>query len=470
MFKKRTKIVATVGPASESKTKLQQLVKAGVNVFRLNFSHGDFAEHGRRIKRIRELEKKLAVKTAILQDLGGVKLRIGDFKDGEIVLKKGQNFILTTKKIVGDDKRVYINYKKLPKEVAVGQKILLDDGTKELRVVKIDGDEVLTKVVAGGLIRSRRGVNIPNARLSASALTKKDKKDLRFGLEQGVDFVAISFVRYPRDIKQLRNVLKRYKSPAQIVAKIETPEAVENIDEIISLTDVIMIARGDLAVEIPPQEVPHLQKMIIKKCRTAGKPVIVATQMMESMIKNPTPTRAEITDVSNAILDGTDAIMLSAETAMGKFPVETVRIMSKIAIRTEQEILYKNVLTGEKCKRQRINALTRSVVQTALDIDAKYIVVLTESGLTARKISEFRPRQIILALTPNVVTARQLNISYGCYPYNVDSFDTVENVIKKVKNFLKKNRLAKKGEKIVITAGIPFGKEGTANMMIIQEL
>ncbi len=467
---KKTKIVATIGPATESKKQLLKLMKAGMDVARLNFSHGDFAEHGARVKNIREIEKETGLGVAILQDLGGVKIRIGDFADDQIILKRGQEFILTTKKISGDEKKVHINYKKLPQEIEVGQKILLDDGTKELKTIAIKGDEIITKVVNGGMIRSRRGVNIPDARLSVSALTPKDKKDLEFGFKYDVDFVAISFVRQAKDILQLRKILEKNNSRAQIVAKIETPEAIENIDEIISATDVIMVARGDLAVEVPAQEVPHLQRMMIEKCQIKGRPVIVATQMMESMIKNPVPTRAEVSDVANAILNGADAIMLSAETTVGDFPVEAVEMMTEIAKRTEQEIKYKPVKDNEKYTKDTVNAVSRSVIRTALDVEAKYIVALTESGYTARKISRYRPAQKIIALTPDRKTIKQLKISYGCYPEYIGGFHTVSETVVETKKILTERNIVKKGDKIVIVAGIPFGQSGATNMMIVEEV
>ncbi len=467
---KKTKIVATIGPATESKKQLLKLMKAGMDVARLNFSHGDFEEHGARVKNIREIEKETGLSVAILQDLGGVKIRIGDFADDQIVLKRGQEFILTTKKISGDEKKVYINYKKLPQEIEVGQKILLDDGTKELKTIAIKGNEIVTRVINGGMIRSRRGVNIPNARLSVSALTPKDKKDLEFGLKYDVDFIAISFVRQAKDILQLRKILEKNNSRAQIVAKIETPEAIENIDEIISATDVIMVARGDLAVEVPAQEVPHLQRMMIEKCQVKGRPVIVATQMMESMIKNPVPTRAEVSDVANAILNGADAIMLSAETTVGDFPVEAVAMMTEIAKRTEQEIKYKPIKDNEKYTKDTVNAVSRSVIRTALDVEAKYIVALTESGYTARKISRYRPTQKIIALTPDTKTIKQLKISYGCYPEHIGGFHTVSETVAETKKILVERNIVKKGNKIVIVAGIPFGQSGTTNMMIVEEI
>jgi len=467
---KKTKIVATIGPATESKSQLIKLMKAGMNVARLNFSHGDFKEHGARVKNIREIEQETDLNIAILQDLGGVKIRIGDFINSQINLKKGQKFILTTKKILGNTEKVYINYPKLPAEIEIGQEILLDDGTKKLKVTSIRGAEITTKVINGGMIRSRRGVNIPNARLSVSALTPKDKEDLKFGFKHNVDFIAISFVRKAEDILQLRRILKKNNSQAQIVAKIETPEAIENIDQIISATDVIMVARGDLAVEVPAQNVPHLQRMIIKKCQIKGRPVIVATQMMESMIKNPVPTRAEVADVTNAILNGTDAIMLSAETTVGDFPVEAVTMMTEIAKRTEQEIKYKTIKDNEKYTKDTVNAIARSVIKTALDVEAKYIVALSESGYTARKISRYRPIQKIITLTPQAKTIKHLNVSYGCYAKPITGFKTVSETVAETKKILLSQKIVRKKDKIVIVAGIPFGKSGATNMLIVEEI
>ena len=467
---KKTKIVATIGPATESKPQLTKLMRAGMNVARLNFSHGDFEEHGARVDNIREIKKELGLEVAILQDLGGVKIRIGDFEDDQIVLKNGQEFELTTKNISGNEKKVSINYKKLPQEIKVGQVILLDDGTKKLITTKILKDGVITKVVDGGMIRSRRGVNIPNARLSVEALTPKDKSDLKFGIERDVDFVAISFVRQASDISQLRRILDKHNSKAQIVAKIETPEAIENIKEIILETDIIMVARGDLAVEIPAQEVPHLQKMIIKECRIVGKPVIVATQMLESMIKAPIPTRAEVADVANAILDGTDAIMLSGETTVGDFPVEAVRTMSEIATRTERDLTYKIVKDNEKHTRRTVNAISKSVVITATDVKAKYIVALTESGFTARKIARYRPSQPIIALTPKDKTYNQMKMSYGCYSKRLSGFKTVAKTLQEIQVILLKDRLVKTGDKVIVVAGVPLGESGTTNMMIVEEI
>ena len=467
---KKTKIVATIGPISENPVMLSKMIKAGVNVARLNFSHGDHNEHAKRIAFIKEAVKKAGQDIAILQDLGGVKIRIGDFAVGRIVLKKGQKFTMTTRRVLGNSEKVYVNYKKLPQEVKKGQDILLDDGTKKLVVTKITPIEIETKVVVGGMIRSRRGVNVPGARLSCDALTAKDKKDVNFGIENDVDFMALSFVRSAKDVVSLKNILKRKKSTIKVIAKIETPEAIEDIDEIISVADGIMVARGDLAIEVPAADVPHLQKMIVKKCNVVGKPVIVATQMLESMISTPVPTRAEVTDVANAIFDGADAVMLSAESAVGDYPVETIKMMSDVAIRTEQELTCRMIKDNEEHMSRTVNAVSHSAIQIAHDVNAVAIVALTESGFSARKIARYRPTRPVIALTPHRHTYRHLQLTFGVRPHVVEHFGTVVQTISQTKRFIQKNKYAKKNEKMVFVAGLPFGKEGTTNMVIVEKI
>lgn len=467
---KKTKIVATIGPVSENPVMLSKMIKAGVNVARLNFSHGNHEEHGQRIAFIREAVKKTGQDIAILQDLGGVKIRIGDFAIGRTVLKRGQKFIMTTTKTLGNSNQVTVNYRKLPQEVKKGQEILLDDGTKKLIVTKTTDTTVETQVVVGGMIRSRRGMNVPGARLSCSALTAKDKKDVDFGIKNDVDFMALSFVRNAKDVTYLKNMLKRKKSTIKVIAKIETPEAIEDIDAIISVADGIMVARGDLAIEVPAADVPHLQKMIIQKCNVVGKPVIVATQMLESMISAPVPTRAEVTDVANAILDGADAVMLSAESAIGDYPMETVNMMADIAIRTEQEMTSRIIKDNEEHMSRTVNAVSHSAIQIAHDTNAVAIVALTESGFSARKISRYRPSRSIIALTPCRHTHRHLQLTFGVRPHIVDRFRTVVETIAQTKKFVQKNRYAKKNDQIVFVAGLPFGQKGTTNMVIAEKI
>jgi pyruvate kinase len=465
---KKTKIVCTIGPSTESKEKLGELVTAGMNVMRLNFSHGDFDEHQKRVDNIRAIMKETGRHVGILQDLCGPKIRIGTFKDGAIVLKAGENFTLTTDKVDGTQEKVFVNYPQLPKEVRVGGSIMLHDGSKRLEVTEIKGNDIICKVIIGGRLANNKGVNVPGAHLSLSALTEKDRKDLEFGVKNEVDFFALSFVREAKDIKELRDILISKKSRAGIIAKIETPEALEDIDEIIASADGIMIARGDLAIEIPAEDVPLSQKMIIQKCNTVGKPVITATQMLESMIKNPVPTRAEVSDIANAIIDGTDAIMLSEETTLGEFPIEAVKMMTKVAVRVEGEIY-----TGEKIPKYSTShgitdVVSQSAVHTAFKIDAKVIVALTRSGQTARMIARYKPAQKILAFMDVPEHSNKLEISFGCHPINVPTFKTVDEIMEIVRKVTMENKLVGKGDKVVIVAGMPFGSAPETNFVLVE--
>ncbi|MFZ2522294.1 MAG: pyruvate kinase [Minisyncoccia bacterium] len=467
---KKTKIVATIGPATESVEMLTKLLEAGMNVMRLNFSHGDFLEHQNRVDNLRVVMKKTGQVCAILQDLGGPKIRIGDFSTDSIVLKEGEKFTLTTEDVIGNENIVSVNYSLLPKEVKRGHFIFLHDGKKKLEVMKVDGKRVECKVIVGGEMRGRRGVNLPNSTLSIKSLSDKDIRDLEFGLKNDVEFFALSFVRSPEDITDLRKILNKRKSQAGIIAKIETPQALENIDEIIKLSDGIMVARGDLAIEVPFEKVPSIQKMIIGKCNSSGKPVITATHMLESMIKSPIATRAEVSDVANAILDGTDAVMLSGETTLGQYPLEAVTVMSHVA--GEIEGSYPNrqiVRVGKDGETDTSDSLTSSIVKTAHDIGAKVIIALTDSGFTARMISRHRPHPPILALTPNKKTAVKLSLVSGCISITVDRYETLEDVFKIVRKEVQENNLAKKGDKVVIAAGVPFGTKGlSTNLMVVQ--
>ena len=473
---KKTKIVATIGPATETEQTLEKLIDAGLNVMRLNFSHGDFAEHQIRVDNLRKVCKKTGASVAILQDLGGPKIRIGNFKTESIELKKGQTFTLTTEDVVGDESIVSVNYPLLPKEVEKGHIIFLHDGKKKLEVTEVKGNNVICKVLVGGDIKGRRGVNLPDSDLSIKSLTEKDLKDLEFGIKNNVDFIALSFVRKPSDIIELREILKKRKSDAGIIAKIETPQAISCIDEIIGLVDGIMIARGDLAIEVPFEKVPSYQKMMIKKCNEAGKPVITATQMLESMIKSPVATRAEISDIANAILDGTDAIMLSEETTLGNFPVEAVSVMRTIALEVESnypERIIKRIMKGMGVNGETkiSDSITSSVVKTAHDVGAKVIVALTDSGFTARMISRHKPTAQILALTPNERTSNKLNLVFGCRSTVLPRYKTIEDVYKIVRSQCLEKKLARKGDKVVIVAGVPFNTKGlSTNMLVIQEI
>lgn len=467
---KKTKIVCTIGPATESYEKLTALVEAGMNVMRLNFSHGDFAEHQGRIDNLKKVKEKTGKSVAILQDLGGPKIRIGEFEKGMITLKEGQTFTLTTENIMGNENKVHVNYPLLPKEVKVGGYILVHDGKRKLQITDIKGKEVITKVVVGGDIKSRRGVNLPGAYLSISSITEKDKKDLEFGIKNKVDFIALSFVRRPSDISELRDILNKAKSKAGIVSKIETPEALDNIEEIINLSDAIMVARGDLAIEIPAEEVPLVQKMLIQKCNALGKPVITATQMLESMIKSPVPTRAEVSDVANAIIDGTDAIMLSEETTLGDYPVEAVEMMTRIALRVEKDVYTTDTIAEYEDSHGITDVVSQSAVLASHEIEARFIVALTESGRTARMLARYRPAERVVALTTNEISANKLMLSFGCYPIVVQKFSTVNQIMNLVRKVAMKEKYAVKGDKVVIVAGMPFGKIQETNMMLVETI
>lgn len=467
---KKTKIVCTIGPVTESKEKLAELVDAGMNVMRLNFSHGDFAEHQNRVDNIRHVMKETGKTVAILQDLCGPKIRIGTFKDKMIQLTAGQTFTLTTDKVEGDETRVFINYPELPREVKVGGMIMLHDGTKRLEVVKIEGNNIITKVIVGGRLANNKGVNVPGANLSISALTDKDKKDVEFGIKNKVDFVALSFVRRKADIDELRAILNKAGSKAHIIAKIETPEAIDCIDDIITAADGIMIARGDLAIEIPAEEVPLTQKLIIHKCNSVGKPVITATQMLESMIKNPVPTRAEVSDIANAIIDGTDAIMLSEETTLGDFPVEAVKIMTRIATRIEGEVYTRDTIAEYNDSHGVTDVVSQSAVRASHNVGASLIVALTRSGSTARMIARYRPAERVLALTDNEVNAHKLMLSFGCYPMVVPTLQNVDEILKTVRTVTLDSKLVKKGDKVVIVAGMPFGTSKETNFILVETL
>jgi pyruvate kinase len=479
ILQKKTKIVATIGPRTESEEMLTKLADAGLNVMRLNLSHGDHNEHKSRIDNLRKVITKTGRPIAILLDLSGPKIRIGEFYKERITLKNGQTFTLTTKKIVGDEKKVFINYPKLPKEIKKGDDVLLDDGKKRLRVLRVSGNEIICKVIVGGETKGRRGVNLPNTELSISAITPKDKKDLAFGVSHNVDFVALSFVRHVNDVLNLRKLLKQHKSNAQIIAKIETPQAVRDIDAIIEAADGIMVARGDLAVEVPAQDVPLIQKMLIKKCNAVGKPVISATQMLESMIHSPVPTRAEVSDIANAILDGTDAIMLSEETTLGEFPLEAVEVMAKVAIRVESDYLHEQLLSERtnngnhhKGEKTIVDSITTTAVQTADHLKVKYLVALSDTGFSARMLSRYRASMPIIVVTPNEETWRKLALSFACYPVLSKNFKTVDETLDIVRKFFlgDKTTGVKKGDPVVLVCGWPFGGNPDTNMVLVEKI
>jgi len=467
---KKTKIVATIGPATTSEAMLSKLMKAGLNVARLNFSHGDFAEHQEKVDNIRTVSGKLGVPVAILQDLSGPKIRIGDFYQERVMLKEGDEFVLTTEKCVGDEHRASVNYPKLPQEIKPGAFIMVDDGKKKLQVISVKGNEIFTKIIVGGETKGRRGVNLPGTDLSISSLTAKDRRDIEFGVSNQVDFVALSFVRRASDVHELRRILEKKGLPAQIVVKIETTQAIDNLEEILRATDAVMVARGDLAVEVPMEKVPLYQKDIVQMARELGKPVIVATQMLESMIHSPVPTRAEVNDVANAILDGADAVMLSEETTLGKFPLEAVSTMAKIAGEVEEDPYRRPIIDGDELGLDSVaESVSESVETVAYSVDATAIVALSESGFTMRAISRYRPDQRIVVLTPNERTVRRACLSYGCYGYHVDSFSVIADAVAQASIILKKEKFAKKGDRFVVAGGAPLGKGGETNFLMVRE-
>ncbi|MFZ2300195.1 MAG: pyruvate kinase [Candidatus Moraniibacteriota bacterium] len=469
---KKTKIVATLGPVSANEKTLSAMVRAGLNVVRFNFSHETRERHAENMTLVRRVSKKLGVPIAILQDLSGPKIRIGDFKDGRVELKKGEKIVLTTSPCEGTAQRVFVNYKRLPQDIRPGKFILLDDGKKKLRVDRITKTDIHCTIIVGGDTKGRRGVNLPGTHLRISSITAKDRQDLEMGIREHVDFVALSFVRRVEDVIELRGILQRAKSKARIIVKIETDEAIEHLDEIIEAADGVMVARGDLAVEVPMEQVPFLQKRIIRQARQLGKPAIVATQMLESMINAPVPTRAEVSDVANSILDGTDAIMLSEETTLGKYPVETIAMMTRIACEVEEHYADVSVLGRENLTEFAVvDAVTHAVIRSAREVDAKLIVALSESGSTPRMVARHRPHCPILALTPSPMTLRQLTLSFGCYSLLTPGhLNDVDQVIMAVRKIVLAKKLAKRGECIVIVAGVPFGKAGATNMQIVITL
>lgn len=465
----RTKIVATIGPASNSKEMLRALVKEGVDVFRLNFSHGKHEEQQKVIDLVREINQELGTHVALLIDLQGPKIRVNEVeKDVELV--QGQELVITTHEMVGNREIVSTSYKDLPKDVKVGEMILINDGKIELTVTEVRDVDVVTKVVYGGPLTSRKGINLPNTRVSAPSLTEKDLKDLEFGMKNDVNWVALSFVRKAEDINALRDILTKNKSNARIVAKIEKPEALENIDAIIKATDAVMVARGDLGVEVWMEEVPIIQKKLIEKCNIASKPVIVATQMMESMIENPRPTRAEASDVANAVMDGADALMLSAETAAGKYPIEVIRSMVRTITSIEKQpgIYYKFREVDPASPIFIHDSLILAACKLAKDVGAKAIVGMTVSGYTAFQSSSHRPDTNIFVFTSNRSILNTMNLVWGTRAYFYDKATTTDETIKDVGEILKSDGHVKKGDIFISLASMPIHERHRTNMLKIN--
>ncbi|WP_066194733.1 MULTISPECIES: pyruvate kinase [Gracilibacillus] len=470
---RRTKIVCTIGPASESEEKLEQLIEAGMNVARLNFSHGDFEEHGARIANIRKAAKKLGKTVAILLDTKGPEIRTGVLKDGMIDIVKGNTIYVSMNEIEGDSEHISVTYPQLIHDVEVGSKLLLDDGLIALEVVEIhkDTQELKTVALNSGVLKNKKGVNVPNVSVNLPGITDKDAADIQFGIEQGVDFIAASFVRRASDVLEIRGLLEENEATQiHIIPKIENQEGVDNLDSILQISDGLMVARGDLGVEIPPEEVPLVQKEMIFKCNNAGKPVITATQMLDSMQRNPRPTRAEASDVANAILDGTDAIMLSGETAAGDYPVEAVQTMSNIARKAETSIPHKAVLDlrSKSSEMTITDAISQSVNHSAMNLDADAILTPTVSGFTARMISKYRPEAPIVAMTFDEQVSRRLALVWGVETIVGNLLYTTDDVLAEaIEQGLKTNQF-QRGDRVIITAGVPVGESGTTNLMKIH--
>lgn len=468
---RKTKIVCTIGPASDSVDTLVKLIEAGMNVARLNFSHGNYEEHRMRINNIREAAKLTNKNIAILLDTKGPEIRTHTVEGGQVELRANQELLISMTEVIGNSERISITYPGLVHDVKVGDEILLDDGLIALKVLDIHSNEIRTEVLNNGVIKDKKGVNIPNVRVNLPGMTKKDANDIKFGIEQKIDFIAASFVRRAQDVLEIRELLGRYQATdIQIIPKIENQEGVDNIDEILEVSDGLMVARGDLGVEIPAEAVPLVQKELIKKCNEAAKPVITATQMLDSMQRNPRPTRAEASDVANAIFDGTDAIMLSGETAAGDYPVEAVQTMSNIAERTEKALNYKEILS-QRTKESRMSitsAISQSVCHTAHNLNAAAIITATESGYTARETAKYRPNSPIIAVTSCEKILRTMSLVWGVYPELSQEATSTDDMLDTAVDTSLASGYVRHGDLVVITAGVPVGETGTTNLMKVH--
>ncbi|BDQ53471.1 pyruvate kinase [Enterococcus faecalis] len=469
---KKTKIVCTIGPASESVDMLVNLINAGMNVCRLNFSHGDYEEHGARIKNIREAVKITGKRVAILLDTKGPEIRTNDMENGAITMKIGDSVRISMTEVLGTNEKFSITYPELINDVNVGSHILLDDGLIDLEVTDIDRDanEIVTVVKNEGVLKNKKGVNVPGVSVNLPGITEKDANDIRFGIGQGIDFIAASFVRRASDVLEITKILEEENAThIQIIPKIENQEGIDNIDEILKVSDGLMVARGDMGVEIPTEDVPVVQKALIKKCNALGKPVITATQMLDSMQRNPRPTRAEANDVANAIYDGTDAVMLSGETAAGDYPLEAVQTMVRIAVRTEETLVNQDSFALKLySKTDMTEAIGQSVGHTARNLGIQTIVAATESGHTARMISKYRPKAHIVAITFSEQKARSLSLSWGVYATVADKPSSTDEMFNLASKVSQEEGYASEGDLIIITAGVPVGEKGTTNLMKIQ--
>jgi pyruvate kinase len=465
---KKTKIVATLGPASSSKSVLKDMILEGLNVCRLNFSHGSYDDHANSIKMIREINEELGLNVAILADLQGPKIRTNEMENNGVLLEVGNEIKIITDKVVGNAVRFSINYQKLPQDVSPGEKILLDDGKIMLEVITTNGKtEITCKIVQGGILSSKKGVNFPNTKISLPSLTEKDQLDLDFALDHEVDWIGLSFVRSARDIIELKHRIAARGAKAKVIAKIEKPEALENIDDIINESDGLMVARGDLGVEIPFQNVPLIQKMLISKCVRKAKPVIVATQMMESMINNMTPSRAEVNDVANAVLDGTDAVMLSGETSVGKYPIEVIRTMSNIIkeMETHDGIYNKEELPERGLERFISDSICFNACRLSQRVEAKAIITMSFSGYTAYKIASQRPNAEIFIFTSNRSILTQLNLLWGVRAFYYNKHISTDHTIADIKYLMKNEGYLKQGDLVINIASIPIEDLGSSNML-----
>ncbi len=469
---RKTKIICTIGPASESEEKLRELMLAGMNVARFNFSHGTHEEHKKKFDRVIKVSNELGLPVATLLDTKGPEIRLRDIEGGKTELVSGQKFILTTDEILGNNEKVSITYLNLKNDISAGTTILIDDGLIEMVVDEIDEADIICTVINGGQISNHKGVNVPGAALSMPYISDVDKSDIMFGCDMGFDFLAASFVRCREDILEVRKILDEHNSHMKIIAKIENMQGIRNLEDILTVSDGIMVARGDMGVEIPMEEVPVVQKRMIKMAEAQGKHVITATQMLESMIKNPRPTRAEATDIANAIYDGTTAIMLSGESAAGRYPVEAVKTMAKIAERTEQDIDY----AGRMKRKENIDsfdvttAISHATCTTAIDLKATAIITVTISGFTAGMISRYKPSCPIIACSVSPKICRQLSLSWGVIPIWIARESSTDDLFEEAVRAAEKAGYIKKGDKVVLTAGVPLGISGRTNMMRVVEV
>lgn len=469
---RKTKIICTIGPASESEEVLRELMLAGMNVARFNFSHGTHEEQKQKLAKVIKISSELNLPVATLLDTKGPEIRLRDFKNGKAELESGQLFILTTEEMLGTKEKAAITYKNLKNDIQVGSTILIDDGKIEMTVEKIEGEEIHCRVINGGKVSNHKGINAPGAQLSMPFISDVDYEDIKFCAQMGYDFLAASFVRSKEDILEVRKILDEFGSKAQVIAKIENMQGIENLDAILEVSDGIMVARGDMGVEVPLEEVPSLQKMMIKKAVAQGKHVITATQMLESMITNPRPTRAETADVANAIYDGTTAIMLSGESAAGAYPIEAVKTMAKIAERTEEDIDYKSRLQKITTNGEYdiTTAISHATCTTAMDLNVAAIITVTMSGFTANMISRYKPGCPIIGCSVNPRVCRQLNLSWGVQPLLMMKEETAEDLFEDAARLAEKAGYLKKGDVAVLTAGVPLGVSGNTNMIRVIEV